>query len=211
MKVSSTRKDMPSAFRLEQLFGSTTRARLLGLFLAHEEQPFFVRELTRRIGAQLNSVRREIKNLVDLGIVKEMEAKVAGLKKSAENKKYFQANTESILYPDLRALLSKVQILLKKNLVHEIDKQGKIDYLVLTGKFVQEKDLPVDLLIVGDMDQKVLAQAVRHFEAELGGEVNYTLMPREEFFYRRQISDRFLFSLLNANNIVMIDRLGSAR
>ena len=51
-------------FRIEQLFGSKTRARLLTLF--GECRPgVCVRELTRRIDAQLNSVRRELKNLVD--------------------------------------------------------------------------------------------------------------------------------------------------
>ena len=56
-------------FRLEQLFGSKTRARLLGIFLQHPQDFFYVRELTRKIGAQLNSVRRELKNLIDIGLV----------------------------------------------------------------------------------------------------------------------------------------------
>ena len=53
-------------FRVEQLFGSRTRARLLTLFLENADRAFYVRELTRRIDTQLNSVRRELKNLVDV-------------------------------------------------------------------------------------------------------------------------------------------------
>jgi len=37
--------------------------------------------------------------------------------------------------------------------------------------------------------------------------VNFTMMPREEYVYRKQISDRFLFSVLDAPKVVMIDRL----
>ena len=59
-------------FKIEQLFGSKTRARLLSLFLENSERCFYVRELTRRIDAQLNSVRRELQNLVRLGIVEEV-------------------------------------------------------------------------------------------------------------------------------------------
>ena len=205
-KTSSTAKKK-SVFRLEQLFGSKTRARLLGIFLNHPEEAFFVRELTRKIDAQLNSVRREIQNLIELGLVKEVDGKDLKAKKPSENKKFFQADTESILFYDLRALMQKAQILLNKNLVQEIDKRGQIDYLMLTGKFVRDASIPVDLLIVGSMQQKPLQEVVKSFEQQLGDEVNFTVMPRDEFLYRKQISDRFLFSVLEAHKVVMIDRL----
>src|SRR3990167_11160821 len=54
---------------LEQLFGSRTRIKLLKIFLAQPTQLFFVRELTRAIGERINSVRREIANLIRLGVV----------------------------------------------------------------------------------------------------------------------------------------------
>lgn len=195
-------------FRLEQLFGSKTRSRLLTLLLNHPEDSYFVRELTRKIDAQLNSVRRELKNLMELGLVNEIDAKDVSEKRTAENKKFYQCNMDSMLFQDLRALLQKAQILLNKTLVQEIDDHGHIEYLALTGKFVRDLDVPVDLFIVGTIDQKALRESVRRFEQELGDEVNFTLMPHEEFFYRKQISDKFLFSVLNAHKVVMIDRLG---
>ncbi len=195
------------AFQLEHLFGSKTRARLLGVFLNHPNEAFFVRELTRKIDAQLNSVRREIENLIALDLLKEEEAKEVKGKKVTENKKFFTANTESVLFEDLRGLMQKAQILLNKNLVHEIDEKGEIDYVVLTGKFVRDASIPVDLLIVGSIGQKPLQEIVSRFEQELGDEVNFTLMPRDEFLYRKQISDRFLFSVLEAPKVVMVDRL----
>lgn len=196
-----------AAFQLEHLFGSKTRARLLGVFLNHPNEAFFVRELTRKIDAQLNSVRREIENLLALDLLKEEEAKEVKGKKVTENKKFFTANTESVLFEDLRGLMQKAQILLNKNLVHEIDEKGEIDYVILTGKFVRDASIPVDLLIVGSIGQKPLQEIVSRFEQELGDEVNFTLMPRDEFLYRKQISDRFLFSVLEAPKVVMVDRL----
>ena len=103
--------------------------------------------------------------------------------------------------------MKKAQILLNKNLVHEIDEKGEIDYVILTGKFVRDPGIPVDLLIVGSIGQKPLQEIVSRFEQELGDEVNFTLMPRDEFLYRKQISDRFLFSVLEAPKVVMVDRL----
>ena len=61
---------------LDQLFGSKTRVRLLRLFLHNPEQAFFVRQLSRKIGAQINGVRNELDNLVDLGLVSAVRGKV---------------------------------------------------------------------------------------------------------------------------------------
>jgi hypothetical protein len=196
-------------FNLEQLFGSKTRARLLALFLQHPEQSYFVRELTRMIDAQLNSVRRELQNLVELGVLMEkISTPVAKSSGSlSEKKKYYVANPDFMLFEDLKGLFTKASIFLKNNLVQEIDDKGDIAYLAFTGRFVGDSSLPTDILIVGDIDQKALQRVVSAFETEMGHEINYTLMPKEEFLYRRQVTDRFLFSILEGEKIVMIDRV----
>lgn len=194
-------------FKLEHLFGSKTRARLLGLFLMNPDQSFYVRELTRKIDAQLNSVRRELENLISLGAIVEVPKTGKTGKAASDKKKYYTANENFLLFDDLRSLVKKVKILLKQNLVQQIDSKGKIDYLSFTGKFVNAKDVPTDIIIVGSIDQKVLQKVVQGFETELGDEINYTLMPRDEFLYRKQITDRFLFSILEREQVVMIDRV----
>ena len=54
---------------LEQIFGSKTRVKLLHIFLSNPEEWFFVRELTRKLKQQVNSVRVELKNLEDVGLL----------------------------------------------------------------------------------------------------------------------------------------------
>lgn len=194
-------------FKLEQMFGSKTRARLMGLFLQHQDEAFFVRELTRRIGAQLNSVRRELKNLVELDLLLEKLGGQKDSKKLSEKKRYYTVNKDFILFDDLRALFQKVQILLKQNLVQEIEQKGEIDYFAFTGRFVDATDIPTDILIVGAIKQADLEKVISKFETEIPYEINYTLMPKDEFLDRRQVADRFLFSILNGEKVVMIDRL----
>ncbi|MEK7562001.1 MAG: hypothetical protein AAB541_04030 [Patescibacteria group bacterium] len=53
----------------EQLFGSKTRVKLLSLFYSNPNRSFYVREITRKIDEQINSVRRELANLLSIGIV----------------------------------------------------------------------------------------------------------------------------------------------
>src|SRR5207244_10299527 len=54
---------------IEQLFGSKTRVKLLQLFFSNPNRSFYVREITRKIDEQINSVRRELANLLSIGII----------------------------------------------------------------------------------------------------------------------------------------------
>ncbi len=57
---------------LDQLFGSKTRVKLLTLFYNNVDRPYYVREITRKIDEQINSVRRELQNLLSIGILKSV-------------------------------------------------------------------------------------------------------------------------------------------
>lgn len=207
-----------SDFRIEQLFGSKTRARLLSLFLENPERAFYVRELTRRIDAQLNSVRRELKNLVELGIVLEVEGKIIPSEREVEEvtegqkfekKKYYQAQDTFPLFEDLRAVMKKAAVLMNNRLVHDLQEKGKVDLLLLTGRFAERPMVATDVLIVGDVEVNVVQQVIAAFEQDIGREVNYTFMPRDEFLYRREVGDRFLASILEAKNIVLVNEFGA--
>ncbi|MFA5413063.1 MAG: hypothetical protein WC348_00785 [Patescibacteria group bacterium] len=211
---------------LEQLFGSKTRVKLLKLFLNSTERMFFVREISRAINAQINSVRRELLNLKNLGIIIEVEApkesylvpKVDGQKKFSGKfkqvksrdviKKFFQANSAFILFPELKALLIKADFLLEKNFVNAIRRLGNVDYLALTGHFVGMPGISVDLLLVGRFNHRKVARIIKSFEKDFSREINYTLMSRQEFKYRKDITDKFLYNILENKKIVMVNELG---
>ena len=54
---------------IDALFGSKTRVKLLHLFLNSPGQSFYVREITRKIDEQINSVRRELSNMLAVGVI----------------------------------------------------------------------------------------------------------------------------------------------
>ena len=202
---------------LEQLFGSKTRVRLLRLFLNNSKDAYFVRELTRKIGAQINAVRNELDNLVDMELVMAVADydfagdEEAGVKpknrRSARQRKYYRINTESLLYPELRALFMKSQVMLEKDFVRRLTVAGPITYLALTGFFVSEDPSPTDILIVGKLNRDKLASIIKNFEREVGREINYTALTPQEFRYRRDITDRFLYSILESRKLVVVDTM----
>lgn len=186
---------------LEKLFGSRTRVKLLRLLFLNPEKQFFVREITRTIGERINSVRRELKNLEELNLIFQEEK---------NRKKYYRVNIESILYPELRALVLKTQVSVEKRLIKNIEELGNVKYMVLTGVFTGVQGVPTDMLIVGTVNRAKLDHLIQKFESDLNAPVNYTVMTMKEYMLRRDITDKFLYDILENKKIVAIDRLNDA-
>lgn len=210
---------------LEQLFGSRTRTRLLHLFLKYPERKFFIRELTRKIDTQINSVRRELKNLAECGVIEEViessieEQPKEGIASSASRvkkqvkkgdinlRKYFRANPTFLLYDEISRLFIKSPLLLQNRFLKEISTYGTVDYAMLSGFFVGRTDSPVDMLIVGEIEKNRIHKLISGIEKEIDQEINYSIMKKSEFLYRKSITDRFLFTLLEGKKLVLIDQL----
>lgn len=183
---------------LEQLFGSRTRVKLLRLFLTNPREEFFVRELTRKLDEHINSIRRELNQLEELGLLSVRDH---------QRKKYYSVNVQCNLYPELRALILKSRLTMEKKFIQKLQRAGHVEYLALMGYFVDEPDAVVDLFIVGDLPDKKLKKLLDDFTKQFGVELRYTLMNLPEYEYRRDVTDKFLFSLLHSQQIVMVDNL----
>ncbi|MBU1915677.1 hypothetical protein KKC47_00935, partial [Patescibacteria group bacterium] len=195
-----------------QLFGSKTRVKLLRLFLANKDESFFVRELTRRIGAQINAVRNELENLESMGVIKiisEADVKRAGqsVSRSSQQRKYYCIDIESVLYPELQALFSKSGVLLEKQFVQKLNRAGRIQYLALMGHFVGDDESETDMFIIGNLNKDKTAVAIRDFQRAIGREINYTIMTPSEFRYRKDLTDRFLYNVLNSKKMIIVSHL----
>jgi predicted transcriptional regulator len=192
---------------IEQLFGSKTRVKLLSLFFNNPGRPFYVREITRKIDEQINSVRRELANLLSIGIVSS---------DGANNRLYYEVNPKYEYYEQLRSIFSSMPVstsrVLKTAEVREeetIGKQlrstGSINYAFLTGSFVRDPNINIDIFVVGDVNRASLAKVVAALEASEGRELNYSVVTQPEYEYRLSLNDRFITDLLAAKKIVVID------
>lgn len=194
---------------LEHVFGSRTRVRLMSLFLHHPEDVFYIRELTRTIDTQINAVRREIQNLVKIGMIIEGAEKdeTTQTKRPGLKRKYYQANTNFPLMQEVRALLTKANVLIEWKLDEQIRDLGDVRYLSFLGIFMGQRNQPVDMFLVGDVDKIALKKLVTKIEKELGIEINYTCLPLKEFTYRMDMADRFLKGIMDAPKTVSINTL----
>ncbi|MBI4434536.1 hypothetical protein HY635_01850 [Candidatus Uhrbacteria bacterium] len=196
---------------LEHLFGSKTRVKLLQLFLGNPGSAFYVRELTRKAGAQIHAIRRELENLEGLGIIRGGEATgTAAQELRSRMRKYYRLDDEFSLVAELRALVLRSQFLLEEEFKRRVRRLGSLRYFVLLGLFVGQEGAPTDVLMVGKLNRPWLARLIRQFERELARPVNYTAMSEREFRYRWDVGDRFLYSILEGKKITVIDELTPA-
>ncbi len=184
---------------LKRLFTSQTRVKLLTLFLMNPEEEYFIRELTRRLDEQINSVRRELDNLKKLGLLRS---------RMKNRKKFYVINPKFPLFTELQSIILKST---DQNaaVTEAILKLGKIEFLLLSGFFLK-RDSEVDLLIVGDVSKDTL-QAFLDKEVNSDRPIKYTLLNREEFIYRLKCNDRFIKELLtDSDNMITHNQLQNA-
>lgn len=194
---------------LEHLFGSKTRVKLLRIFLHQPEQRFYVRELTRLAKLQINAVRRELQHLSSLGLIMEVaDADKPGQRMHSQDRRYYQVNAHHAVYSELQALMLKADVLREDDLTKRFQALGRVRFAALTGSFVSHSPAPTDLFIVGTISKTKLQRFIRRLEQELNREINFTVMTPTEYKYRKDMTDKFLYRILEGPKVVLINELG---
>ncbi len=183
---------------IDQLFGSRTRVKLLRIFLSNPEKSFFVRELTRRIGERINSVRRELENLESIGLLGSYPS---------GKKKFYRVDQSFILFRELKNLIVKSQLTLEKELTAQLRKIGQISFLMLTGVFTGSKNAKTDIFIVGKVNRKKLKRLVQSLRKQFDDHIRYTIMSKQEYEFRNNLTDKFLYDLMESSHVIIVDRL----
>jgi len=188
---------------VEQLFGSKTRVKLLQLFYSNPNRSFYVREITRKIDEQINSVRRELSNLLSIGIITS---------DNTNNKLYYEVNQKYEFYDPLKQIFGGVKKSLSRQKDTNEEEQkldlksiGHIDLLIYTGQFTRDDTAGVDLLVVGDVNQTSLQKYIRELETSENKNIRYAAMSLADFIYRQQIRDRFAQAIERSKKQVAID------
>lgn len=182
---------------LQDLMVSKVRVKLLKTFLSQPKEMFYVRQLVRLTGEEINAVRRELQRMERLGMVK---------KENRGNRIYYWFNKDYPLYQDLLSLIAK-SAGLGGEIIKKKGKIGRIKFALISGRMARglpTKEGSVDLLIIGDINLPELANIVRAQEVKLGREINYSVMNIQEFDFRKKRRDPFLLGILGEPKIMLI-------
>ena len=188
---------------IDSLFGSKTRVKLLHLFLNNPEKSFYVREITRMIDEQINSVRRELANMVSVGIVQQ---------DAIDNKLYYSVNEDYPYIKPLAAIFSDKNTEGGMGVASSVswkDSLGRMRGLrlaIISGKLVVGSSSAVDLLLVGDgMSSVTIKNLVKKIEKDRKIEINYAVISYDDFYYRMSVKDRFIMDIIRNKHFVLVD------
>lgn len=129
----------------------------------------------------------------------------------SRGRRYSINNSFEFLY-ELRDLVLKSSPTEKDTMIQKINRLGRIKLAVVAGIFMN-KESPdptvVDLLIVGDdIENKRLRAFLKSLEAEIGKEIKFSVMEKDEFQYRFSMFDRFIRVLFESPHEKLINKLG---
>jgi DNA-binding transcriptional ArsR family regulator len=186
-----------TASLLRPLLVSKTRAKLLALFLNNPGKIFYVRELVRAVGEQINAVRAELASLEKAGVLSS---------ENRANRKFYGFRKDYIFRAELAKIIAKASGL-GGDVIRERSRLGKIKYATLTNGFIWRRPVgpsDVDLLVVGNVVLPQLAALVKKAEETIGREINYTVMSEDEFTFRKRRKDPFVAGILEWIGVVLV-------
>ena|SRR5580704_12718501 len=184
-----------------------TRQGILAAILMRPERAWYVSELARRMGVPSSSLQRELQDLTDAGILKtHRQGRMV----------YYQANTGSPLFSDLRGLLLKTAGLadVLAEALKPLAARLRVAFVygsVATGN--EQSDSDVDLMVVGSVSPAELSVSLRQARDVLGREINPTLYRLGEYDKKVKAKDHCLVSVLHTAKLFVIgdaDALGQS-
>jgi len=183
---------------LGDIITSKVRIKILELFFGNLKEIYHVRGIVRETSEEINAVRRELSKLEADGLLR---------KEPRGNRIYYSVRPEYAFFGDLISIVAKTTGL-GKIITDNRNKIGKISLVMFSGKFTRYKDRKaedgVDILIVGEVVLPELASVIRTEESKRGKEINYTVMSREEFDFRKKRRDPFLLGILSGSRVMII-------
>jgi predicted nucleotidyltransferase len=176
---------------------SKGRRRLLAYYFTNPAARHHLRDVAERLSIDPSNLSREPRRLELEGLFR---VEVSG------RQKYFRLNRECPLFREVRSIVSKTigAVPLITQSVKTID---GVEEAYLYGSFArnqQDAATYIDLLMIGTPHGEVLAEAMGKLERQLGREINYTVLSREEFESRRTRKDAFLENVWNHRRVSLI-------
>jgi len=185
---------------LGKIIISKTRLKLLRLFFGQPKEAFYIREAVHLTDEEINSIRREMENLREAGVL---------LNERRGNRSFYSLNASHFLYENFLEMFAKISGLGGK-IVKNKSRLGELKFVIFSGHFVRWEDnqKEVDFLVVGKVVLPELGKLVVEEEERRKREINYAVMGLNEFKVRKRNRDPFLLNIIVNNPVVV---LGSKR
>jgi predicted nucleotidyltransferase len=179
----------------DTLFGRT-RGAVLAILFGHVGESYYLRQLARMTGIALGPVQRELRQLVDAGLV---------VRSTLGTHTLYKANEAGPVFAEMRSLVAKTvgihDILL--DALHPLE--SKIDLAFVYGSLARSGEShqsDVDLMIVGSVHFSDVVERIADAQKTLNREINPTVYSINEF--RSKLRGNFMKTILGGKKLFLI-------
>jgi hypothetical protein len=156
--------------------------------MLNDKESYTATEIAKKSQLTSQQVNRELMRLKRIKMI---------ISRSKKGHRFFETNRNFIFYPELKNLVIKSNTLPECRSLHRIKTLGKVKLALISGIFLNYPKGRADLLIVGDeLSRAKLKHLLESLEAEVGREINYSIMSSDEFKYRTDMLDKFVMEFL---------------
>jgi len=179
----------------DTLFGRT-RGAVLSVLYGHVGEAFYLRQLARLADITLGPVQRELRQLVDAGLVS---------RKTVGTQTFYSANQESPVFAEIKSLVTKTVGMHDVLLAALEPLRKKINLAFVYGSVARSSETQhsdVDLMIVGNVDFGTIVENLAGAQRTLNREINPTVCSLKEF--RKRAHESFLKTVLAEEKLFII-------
>jgi predicted nucleotidyltransferase len=178
---------------LHEILSSRVRSEIFRLLFGASDRQLHIREMERRTGLSVATVRQELQKLLRMQLV---EAQRSG------NRLYYRVNKDHPLYPDIRNMVLKTSGMVDI-LRDALDKEGVMIAFVFGSVASNQEGAAsdVDLMVIGDVGLRTLSGWLSGVSEQIGREINPHVMNGNEFRKRLLSHDHFLTRVLESEKL----------
>lgn len=169
------------------------------MFLLNENEKFTIYEISKRLKTDGRRISGILVQLVNTRFI---------VMRVKEKKKIFFTNKKFPFFHELKKLVVKSNIYPQCESLSKIKNLGSVKLGIISGVFINNPKSKTDLLIVGDDISKAkMKHLLEELEAEMGREINYSLMDSSEFKYRANMFDKFIMEIFESPYELVVNKM----
>lgn len=179
----------------DTLFGRT-RGAVLAVLYGHVGESYYLRQLARMTGIALGPVQRELRQLVDAGLV---------TKRIHGTQTLFTANEANPIFAEMRSIVAKTVGMHDVLLAALSPFEKKIDLAFVYGSVAragETEQSDVDLMVVGTAGFADVVDRIANAQKTLNREINPTVYTAREF--TSKLRGNFLKTVLGGKKLFII-------
>lgn len=185
---------------LGTVFFGAYRRQVLGLLLLHPGESFHLREIARATNTQPGTLRRELAQLADAGVLS---------REKMGNLVRYKADTACPIYDELRGILKKtagVADVLRAALASLGDKISVAFVYGSVASGAERRTSDIDVMVVGSASFEEVVGALHSSQEELRREINPSVYGPVEFKKKTKEKGSFLSRVLKGPKLFILGK-----